>query len=89
MKKAIRKIAATTLSIFGILSAMPSAFCVPPKKIFGSLTAFHESVEALVHILLHFGGRFNIFLKKVSLKWVKSYTKVRPEPKKFLGKITS
>ena len=31
MKKAIRKIAATTLSIFGILSAMPSAFCVPPK----------------------------------------------------------
>lgn len=31
MKKTIKKVAATTLSVLGILSAMPSAFCVPPK----------------------------------------------------------
>lgn len=29
MKKFIKKVSATTLSIFGILSAMPSAFCAP------------------------------------------------------------
>lgn len=31
VKKIIKKAAATTLSMFGILSVMPSAFCVPPK----------------------------------------------------------
>ena len=29
MKNFVKKTAATTLSVFGILSAMPSAFCAP------------------------------------------------------------
>lgn len=32
MKKLVKKTAATTLSMLGILSMMPSVFCVPPKS---------------------------------------------------------